>query len=272
MKRTKNNVTRWILFAFLLALTTFSFAWIYNRNATDSFFPKDTASFHIDEKADQLMKEMSNSLKSLDQFKLQSKGYFEVIDSTGKKVRYDNSGQIFVKRPDKIKVLRSGEKTDLEFYCDGNKIALYGKKTKYYATSDATQTLNETFDKIKDRLNIELPATDLLYTDVYDGLMQDVMSGKYIGKEMAGGTKCEHLYFTGKEIDWEIWIEDSDRKLPRKYVIISKDLEGMPKSSIEISDWDIKEKFEDKMFTFVPPKGAMQIQFLELNEDSQTKK
>lgn len=275
MKRKKNTSPKWLFLFSLLAFSSAGFAWIfYESNEKDLtiFTPGQNITEEVDEKAQKLLTEMSNSLKNLKEFKFQSKGYFEVVDSTGKKEKMHNSGELFIKRPDKIKVLRTGEKSDIELYCDGKIITLYGKGMNLYATSNAESTLNRTFDNLRENLNIELPATDLLYTDVYEGLMQDVTSGQYLGKKRVGKTPCHHLSFTGKEVDWEIWIEESEKKLPRKYVIISKTLEGKPEAEIEITEWDTNIKLENNFFTFTPPAGAKKIEFLPPQNNTQTKK
>jgi hypothetical protein len=278
MSTQKNASIKWILSIMFLAIASLSFAWVYTQDESvpevkinKEIIIGDEVS--IDEKSKKIMTDMSNYLVNLKEFSFQSKGYFEAIDSaTGKKEKINNSGELSMKRPNKIKVRRTGEKADLEFFCDGKQATMYGKKSKSYSSAPVTGNLDEIFDNLSERFNISLPAADLLYTDVYQGLMQDVVSGKYMGKEKVADVSCDHLAFTGKEVDWQIWVEDGDKKLPRKYVITSKQIEGKPESSIEISEWKTDVKLEDKMFAFAPPQGAKKIEFLQLKNEIQAKK
>jgi hypothetical protein len=278
MSTQKNTSLKWIFSILLLAVASLSFAWVYNRNEsvtplTDKMELKIVDQVTIDEKSKKIMMDMDNYLTGLKEFSFQSKGYFEVVDSaSAKKEKINNSGELFLKRPNKVKVQRKGEKADLEFFCDGKQVTMYGKKLNYYSSAPVTGNLDDILDNINEKFNISLPAADLLYSDVYEGLMQDIVSGKYIGKEKIANVTCDHLSFTGKEVDWQIWVEDGAKKLPRKYLITSKLIEGKPEASIEIAEWKTDLKLDDKMFVFTPPKGSKKIDFVELKSEIQAKK
>jgi hypothetical protein len=277
MPAPKKTFIKKIIPILLLAIASLSVAWIYNQQVAAKELPdqkeiNSSSQGAIDEKSKKIMMDMSKYLTSLKEFSFQSNGYFEVIDSaSGKKDKINNSGELFVKRPNKIKVQRKGEKANLEFFCDGKQVTMYEKKLNTYSSASVNGNLDQILDNISEKFNISLPASDLLYTDVYEGLMQDVVSGKYIGKEKVANANCDHLFFTGKEVDWEMWVEDGEKKLPKKYVIISKQIEGKPEASIEIKEWKTDVKLDDKMFTFTPPKGAQKKDFVELKSEIQAK-
>jgi hypothetical protein len=89
--------------------------------------------------------------------------------------------------------------------------------------------------------------------------MEDVVSGELIGASVVEGVPTQHLAFKGREVDWQIWIEDGPRQLPRKYLITSKKIEGAPEYAILMSDWNLTPKFGDDFFNFKPPPGAAPI-------------
>jgi hypothetical protein len=277
MRTQKKIYIKLIFSILLLAIASLSFAWVYNQDESAKELTgikktKTGDQVNIDQKAIKIMKDMSNFLTGLKEFSFHSKGYFEVIDSaSGKKEKINNSGEIFTKRPNKIKVLRTGEKADLVFYCDGKQVTMYEKKSNDYSSAPVSGDLNNILDNINEKFNISLPAADLLYTDLYEGLMQDVVSGKYMGKEKAANVSCDHLYFTGKEVDWQIWVEDGEKKLPRKYLITSKHIQGKPEAVIEIIEWKTDVKLDDRMFTFTPPKGAKKMDFQQLKTEILTR-
>jgi hypothetical protein len=275
MPTQNDKSVKWIFSILFLAIATLGFAWVYNKNepVTELTGKKEIQSSNhvtVDEKSKKIMMDMSTYLTGIKEFSFQSKGYFEVIDTiSGKKEQINNSGELFLKRPNKIKVQRKGEKADLEFFCDGKFVTMYGKKLNTYSSAPVTGNLDEILDHIGENFNISLPGADLLYTDVYEGLMQDVVSGKYMGKEKMANVTCDHLFFTGKEVDWQIWVEDGAKKLPRKYLITSKQIRGKPEASIEITEWKTDLKLDDKMFAFTPPKGAKKKEFAELKTEIQ---
>ena len=74
----------------------------------------------------------------------------------------------------------------------------------------------------------------MLYTDVYEGLMAEATQGRYVAMEDVGGVRTHHLAFRGREVDWQIWIEDGDRPLPRRYLITTKWMTGAPQFGVAL--------------------------------------
>jgi hypothetical protein len=65
-----------------------------------------------------------------------------------------------------------------------------------------------------------------------------------------------------QDIDWQIWVEEGDRPLPRKVTITYKRLPGSPQFTAVISDWDFSPMLAEDFFTFRPPDGSSRIEFL----------
>ena len=101
-----------------------------------------------------------------------------------------------------------------------------------------------------------------MYKDAYERLLQDVTSGFVVGKSVIGGTSTIHLAFSGKEVDWQVWVEEGAKPLPRKYVITSKLVSGAPQYVVTIGKWDLAPKIADGSFNFVPPKDARKVGFV----------
>ena len=114
----------------------------------------------------------------------------------------------------------------------------------------------------REEIDIIAPAGDLLYANAYDILMEDVISGMYVGAGTVAGVRCHHLAFRGTQTDWQIWIEDGARPLPRKMVITSKWMTGAPQYTVTTSDWNMAPKLAAGRFKFVPPKDAVQLDFI----------
>ena len=88
-----------------------------------------------------------------------------------------------------------------------------------------------------------------------------------VGPSVVGGVKTTHLAFRGGEVDWQIWIEDGDKPLPRKFILSSKKVSGEPEFTVLIRNWDVAPKLSDQEFNFKPPKGAKKIEFLRLTAE-----
>jgi len=224
--------------------------------------PGVTAQQGVDPKARALLEAMSTFLASQPQLSVQTHGSTEVVLQTGEKVEFEHSSDVRLKRPNKLRSDRRGEKVDAEFYYDGRNFTLYGKNQHYYATAAAPATIDEAIDAARERLGVEAPAADLLYSNPYNILMEDVVSGTYLGTSAVRGASCHHLAFRGNETDWQIWIEDGPNPVPCKFVIVSKKVQGSPEFSVEFSRWNFSPRLDDAVFRFTPPSDAKRIGFL----------
>jgi hypothetical protein len=219
----------------------------------------------VQPEVDQLLRKMSDYLGGLKQFSVQTENTLEVILRSGEKIQYDSPAEALVQRPDKLHAVRKADIVNQEFYYDGKTLTLYNPDQKYYATVPAPPTIDQAIDFARDYLDVYAPGSDLLYKDPYKVLMEDVVSGLYVGMSVVGGVKCHHLAFRGNEVDWQIWIEDGDKPLPKKFVITTKWMTGAPQFTVSINKWDLSPKFSEAVFTFVPPKDAHRIDFIRLS-------
>ena len=65
-------------------------------------------------------------------------------------------------------------------------------------------------------------------------------------------------------MDWEIWIEDGPKPLPRRLVLTDKSVAGSPQMTAHLSDWNLAPSFSADYFTFKPPQNAQKIKFLDV--------
>lgn len=86
---------------------------------------------------------------------------------------------------------------------------------------------------------------------------------EHLGRSVIDGVATHHLAMQGNEVDWELWVEEGSRPLPRKYVITSKKMEGWPQYSVTLSNWKLVGDLSDDTFTFKPPGDAQKIEFLD---------
>jgi hypothetical protein len=226
---------------------------------------EDARRADIGPKARQVLKQMSGTMQEMEAFRFKAAHETDVVMNSGQKVQLGAESEVVVERPDHVRSERKGELADVTLYYDGDQVTLFGERSGFYATADAPPTIDETVDFLRDRLGMEVPAGDLLYSDFYQVMLEDAVSGEYVGRAMVRGVSTHHLAFRGQNVDWQIWVEDSPRALPRKYVITSKDMDQAPQFTVELYDWETMKDVPDDAFTFVPPAGAERISFLGLD-------
>lgn len=212
--------------------------------------------------ADAPLRAMSEYVAGLDQFSLHTTGSLEVVLTDGQKLEFPFDSEVWVDRPAQLRSDRVVGDDRLQFYYDGQTFTLYSKKAGFYAQHAAPATLDEAIVAMHQQLDLDAPAADLLSDDPYAALTEDVVSGYRVGIAEIEGVRCHHLAFRGNEVDWQIWIEDGPQPRPRRFVITSKQMQGAPQFSVQLSKWDTTPKLRDKFFAFKPPAGAQKIEFL----------
>lgn len=224
--------------------------------------PKRSFEPVVDDRADRILRAMSDYLGGLRAFTFEARSSTDVVTEEGQKLEFSATSEVAVQRPNRLRSDRRGSLSDVTLTYDGDELQLYGRKANAYAKADAPRTLDEAIDFARDSLSLEAPGADLLYSASYPILMEDVVEGRYIAEEMIDGVRVHHLAFRGRASDFQIWIEAGPRPLPRKYIITSKDIDGSPDFEVEIDDWDVAPVLARNTFNFTPPRDAMRIDFL----------
>jgi hypothetical protein len=222
----------------------------------------------IDPQAEKLLRRMSEYLAGRQQFSLKAESTLEAVLSSGQKLQYDSPATLSVSRPNKMRAHRKGDLVNQEFFYDGKTLTLFNPRENLYATTPAPATLDEMLDFAREKLDIVAPAAELLYKGAADKMLKESSSGIVVGPSVIGGVKTTHLAFRGAEVDWQIWIEDGDKPLPRKFVLTSTKVTGAPQLIVLIRQWDVTAKLNDQDFRFTAPKGAKKIEFLKLTSDA----
>jgi hypothetical protein len=221
----------------------------------------EEAEVAVDEYALEIMRKMSDFLAAQKSFSIQAANSMDVVLEDGHKLQFDNVGEIQVLRPNQLKVSRKGATVEQEFYYNGKEAILFNKRLNFYATTAMPATLDETLDAMLAQ-GVNAPLADLIYSDVYKALMDNVETGYYVSRALVNGVVCDHLAFRAPEYDWQIWVEAGERPLPRKYLITSKLKDGSPQYTSYLNEWklDMNAKAED--FSFTPPAEAQKIKFM----------
>ena len=222
----------------------------------------------IEPQAEKLLKRMSDYLAGRQQFTLKAESMLEVVLTSGQKLQYDSPATLMVSRPNKLRAHRKGDLANQEFFYDGKTLTLFSPRENLYATTAAPATIDETLDFAREKLDIIAPAAELLYKNAAEKMLKEASSGFVVGQSIVGSVKCTHLAFRGAEVDWQVWIEDGSRPLPRKFMLTSKQVSGAPQFTVLIRNWDLGAKLTDQEFSFTPPKGAKKIEFLRLTGDA----
>jgi hypothetical protein len=225
----------------------------------------------IDPQADKFLRRMSDYLSSRQQFTVRTENTLEAVLTSGQKLQFSSPASASVWRPNRLHADRKGDIVNQEFFYDGKTLTLFNPKENLYATTAAPPTIDAMLDFAREKLNVIAPGAELLYENAAERMLKETMSGFVVGPSVVGGVKSTHLAFRGAEVDWQIWIEDGDKPLPRKFILTSKKVAGEPEFTVVIRSWDVAPKLTNQEFSFTPPKGAKKIEFLQLTAEAKPK-
>jgi hypothetical protein len=136
-----------------------------------------------------------------------------------------------------------------------------GLDGKFYARRDETGIAIEAImQNPQPGSDAIAPFFDMLVPDPYAVLTRDFSSALWVGQSTIGGVKTDHLAFTAKGLDWEIWIGTTD-KLPRQMIVCYRSGERQPTFTVELSDWKLSAPVPPQTFNPKIPKGAVKIEF-----------
>jgi len=148
----------------------------------------------------------------------------------------------------------------LRYRYDKTKLLIANEREKCYALeNDVPATIDKMFDYLAERYGITAVLSDLMFSDPYAAMTGNLRGGQYLGLHQVGETPCHHLAFRQPGIDWQIWIEDTDRAVPRKVVITYKELPGHPQFIALLDKWNLDAKLSDSDFDTSPPADCKQI-------------
>ncbi len=213
----------------------------------------------VDPEADKILRQMADFLSGLQSFTVQNFAVDEMAMKTGEKIQATSDSEVTVQRPNRMKSTQRGAGEGLNLWYDGKTMTIACKETNAYESVAAPGDLDGAIDKMRKHFKVEAPGADLLYSHPYDILMEQVVSGRVIGKESVQGTPATHLAFQGEEVDFQIWVQDTNQPLPLRFVITTKKVKGQPQFTVQLSKWDTMPKLTAADFAFAAPAGAKPV-------------
>jgi hypothetical protein len=206
-----------------------------------------------------LLKAMSDYLAAQKTISMGFDSIFEVVSKDHQKLQLATSGTVELSRPDKIHTTRKSGFSDTEMVFDGKTVTILGKGQNAYVQAEVPGTVDNLIDQLRDKFHRQLPGADLLQSNVYDGLMEDVTDIKDLGSGVINGEECDHIAFRAKDTDWQIWIHQGANPYPCRYVITSKGVDQAPQFTLEVRDWKAGGSPAASDFTFTAPTGAKKL-------------
>jgi len=216
--------------------------------------------------AEDLIRQMSSNLASLESFRFSATVGFDEVPLPEVKVKYAGSMEVSLQRPGQLRVSYQDELIAREVWIDGETVSVLAPAEGLWASAPAAASIDATLNQFAADYGVSLPLDDFLRQDPYSLLMAEAKAHRYVGPSVIQGVPCHHLIVGQEDIVWQIWIESSDRMLPRQVVITYKTLPMAPEFIAVLRDWDLNPSLPDSKFQPEIPSSATRIDFRALKE------
>jgi hypothetical protein len=213
----------------------------------------------VEPDADRMLRQMADYLAGLQSFTVQNFAVDERTLKSGEKIQVTGDSDVAVQRPNRLRSTQRGRGEGLSLWYDGKTMTVACKGNNSYETVDAPADMDAAIDKMRKSFKIDAPGADLLYSKPYDILMEQVVGGRFVGRETIQGMPANHLAFQGEEVDFQLWIQDGNQPVPLRFVITTKTVKERPQFTVQLSNWNLQPKLSDADFAFPAPAGAKAI-------------
>jgi hypothetical protein len=213
----------------------------------------------VDPNAMKTLSRTVSYLRSLPAFVLRADVTQDEVVAADYKVERTGTVALTVRRPNRLRADITGDRGARTFVYDGKNLNAFLADENYYGSFPAPPTILETIDAIE-RYGVELPLVDLMFVAMGGSLDPTIREAGVIGPTAIMGVKCTQLAFRGDLVDWQLWVTEGDKPLPRKLVITTRDQTARPQYSA-ILRWDVSTPIADADFAFTPPANASRLTF-----------
>ena len=213
----------------------------------------------ISPEAQAVLDRMTAFLKTQKTFSIDSQSTRDDVVAFGYKLQNNEHATLTAQLHDKLRVEVSGDDRERLFIYDGSTLTLYSPDDEAYSQVKAPDTVGKLVDRLLGA-GIEMPMIDMLYQIHQGSLTEAVRGGVLVGDSNIDGTDCDHLAFRQGNIDWQLWVAQGDKPLPRKLLITTRYEVGDPQYQVTMR-WNLNPKIDKSTFAFTPPKGVNKIPF-----------
>lgn len=214
-----------------------------------------------DPRALDLLKAMSDKLANAGSLSVKVRGLVPFAAPTGQYISLFAASRVVMQRPDRLFVQSRGDLFPNDLYFDGKSLTSVGFGQTFYTQHEASgRTIEAILQKPHPGADVLAQFAEILVADPYAALTHDLSTALWVGQSTIGGVKADHLAFTGRGLDWEIWIGVRDT-LPVMMLVSHREGERQPTFTAEFSEWTLNLPTPARIFQAKIPKDAVRLDF-----------
>jgi len=216
--------------------------------------------------ADKLLTQTCKVLGSADAFSFHAEVLFDQVLPSAVKVQFAGAIDFAVQRPDELAIDFHSDLGAKQLWYQKDTLTIFDPPHMMYANLTTADSIDAMLDQVAETHKLKLPLSNLAYSDPCLRIQKQIIFGTYVGVNDVNGVDCDHLAFSSSQIDLQVWLARSGRRIPRKIVINYRTEPGSPEFIAVLSDWKFPKHIPDSHFRRQLPKDAKRIEFLKVKE------
>ena len=215
----------------------------------------------LDPKAIDILKAASARLAAAHSMRFTAVVSYENPSLLGPPLVYTTKSEVTLQRPDKLRVITSGDGPASEFYYDGKTMMAFAPAENLVAVAAAPPTIDAALKAAYDSAAIYFPFTDVIVADPYGDIADGLKLAFYIGQSnTVGGTTTDMIAYVSDIVFIQAWI-GADDKLPRRMRAVYRNDPVQLRHQLDLSDWQLDLSVPADAFASASATSAQHIQF-----------
>jgi hypothetical protein len=186
---------------------------------------------------------------------------YESPSRLGPPLVYSTRSEVTMQRPDKLRVITTGDGPPSAFFYDGKTMTAFAPAENLIAIADAPPTIDAALQAAFDTGAIYFPFTDVIVADPYKDIADGLKIAFYIGQSnIVGDTTTDMVAYVTGDVFVQAWIGAQD-KLPRRIYAIYVNDPARLRHVLALSDWKVDGTISADAFAPANAAGAARIAF-----------
>ena len=218
------------------------------------------AGTEVDARAEAQLRAMCQTLAAAQQFSVRVRSASEDLLVRGRLVHGATERTVLVRRPDRLAIDLRSDALRERIGFDGRSLTTFNVDQNAFSVIKVAGTLDALVDELRREWGLRVPLMDLLCADPYARLKAHMRTARYLGQTTVAGMRCHHIALQRPDAEWQLWIDASDRSLPRQIAILPFDPAQIPPRTAFFDAWDLTDPSLEQEFTVSLPPSAYEVE------------
>ena len=219
--------------------------------------------------AEKVLTNACGLLSSSHAFSFHADILFDQLLPSAVKVQFGGEMDFVLQRPDQLAVDYESDLGAKRLWYSGGKLTIYDPPHQVFATVEVPDSTEGALQYVAETRNLTIPLSAFAATNPCARIKPQIIYGGYIGVNDVNGRACDHVSFSGKHTDFQLWVDKSGKPIVRKIVINYRSQPGAPEFIAMLSDWKFPATIPVSRFKPQLPKSAHRIEFLQVKAEAQ---